>query len=89
MIKCQIVGNLTFISKIIVQFESAAKLSYPCNSIRTSNSFGRCDTGVVIDSEPHPSCMCKTSFLFFPLAVGVHTGCSAFPFCTPTKPLIQ
>ena len=27
--------------------------------------------------------------LFAPLAVCVHTGCSAFPFYTPTKPLIQ
>ena len=32
---------------------------------------------------------CKTSFLFAPLAVRVHTGCSTFPFYTPTKPLIR
>ena len=37
----------------------------------------------------HLSCTCKTSLLFAPLAVRVHTGCSAFPFYTPTKPLIQ
>ena len=47
------------------------------------------DTGVVIDSEPYPSRTCKTSLLCAPLAVRLHTGCSAFPFCTPTKPLIQ
>ena len=51
-------------------------------------SFARSDTGVVIDSEPHPNHMCKTSFLLAPLAVRVHDGCSAFPFYTPTKPLI-
>ena len=44
---------------------------------------------VVIDSEPHLSCTCKSSFLFAPLAVRVQTACSAFPFCTPTKPLIR
>ena len=56
---------------------------------QTSNSFARKDTGVVIDSEPHLSRNCKTSFLFAPLAVRVHTSCLAFPFYTPTKPLIQ
>ena len=30
------------------------------------------DTVVVIDSEPQPSHMCKTSLLFAPLAVHVH-----------------
>ena len=39
--------------------------------------FTRNDTGVVIDSKPNLSCMCKTSLLFAPLAVHVHTGCSA------------
>ena len=47
---------------------TAAELTCPCNSLRTSNSFTRCDTGVVIDSEAHLSCTCKTSFLFAPLA---------------------
>ena len=28
------------------------------------------DTGHVIDSEPHLSCMCKTSILFAPLIIG-------------------
>ena len=46
-------------------------------------------TGVVIDSELHLSCTCKTSLLFAPLAVRVQAGCSAFPFYTPTKPLIR
>ena len=32
---------------------------------------------------------CKTSLLFAPLAVRVQAGCSAFPFYTPTKPLIR
>ena len=56
-------------------------------------SFARSDTGDVIDSEPHLSGMCKRDVqnksLFAPLAVCVLTGCSAFPFYTPTKPLIQ
>ena len=65
------------------------KLTYPCITLRTSKSFSRCDTGVVIDSEPHLSGMCKTSVLFTPLAVRVQAGCSAFPFCTPTKLLIR
>ena len=68
---------------------TAIKLTCPCNSLRKSNSFPKCNAGVVIDSEPHLSCTCNTSFLFAPLAVRVHTDCSAFPFCTPTKPLIR
>ena len=63
--------------------------SCPCNTLRTANSFARSDTGVVIDSEPHRSRTCKSSFLFAALAVRVHTGCSAFPFYTPTKPLMR
>ena len=60
------------------------------NTLRTSNSFVRSDTGVaVIGSEPHLCRMCKTSLLFAPLAARVYTDCSAFPFYTPTKPLIQ
>ena len=35
----------------------------------TLNSFVRSDTGVLIDSELQPSCTCKTSLLFAPLAV--------------------
>ena len=57
----------------------------PC-TLQTSNSFARSDTGVVIDSEPHLSGTCKTSLLSAPLAVHVHTGCSAFQFYIPTKP---
>ena len=38
-----------------------------------------CDTGVMIDSEPHLSRTSKTSFLFDPLTFRVLTGCSAFP----------
>ena len=45
------------------------------------SSFARSDTGVVIDSQPHPSP------LFAPLAVRIQAGCSAFPFYTSTKPL--
>ena len=60
----------------------------PCNTLRTSNSFARSDTGVVIGSEPHLSRMCKTSLLFAPLGVCVHTGCSPVLLYTPTKPLI-
>ena len=49
----------------------------------------RGDIGVVIDSEPRPSHRCETSFLFAPLAVCDHAGCSAFLFYTVTKQLIQ
>ena len=49
----------------------------------------RSDTGIVIDSEPHPSRTCKASLLMAPLAVRVQAGCSTFPFYTPTKPLIR
>ena len=34
---------------------TAAKLTCPRNMLRTSNSFARSDTGIVVDSEPHPS----------------------------------
>ena len=74
----------SWITRIIF---TAAKLTCPCNTLRTSNSFVRSDTGVVIDSEPHRSRTCKTSLLFAPLAVRVQAGCSAFPFYTPAKPL--
>ena len=47
----------------------------------------KCDIGIVIDSEPHPSRTCKSSLLFAPLAVHAQAGCSAFPVYTPTKPL--
>ena len=63
--------------------------SYQAYALRTSNSFVRSDTGVVIDSEPHLICMCKTSLLFAPLAVCVQTGCSTSPLNTPTKQLIR
>ena len=46
-------------------------------------------TADVIDSEPHLSRTCQTSLLFAPLTVLDHTGCSAFPFNSTTKPLIQ
>ena len=61
----------------------------PVHTLQTLNSFASSDSGVVIDSEPHLRRMCKTSLLFAPFAVHIHTGCSAFPFYTPTKPLIQ
>ena len=61
----------------------------PVQMFGTSNPFARNDTVVVTDSEPDLSCTCKTSFLFGPMAVRVHTGYSAFPFYTPTKALIQ
>ena len=40
--------------------------------LRTSSSFARSDTSVVIDSEPHQRGMCKASLLFAPFAVRVH-----------------
>ena len=36
----------------------------PAQCVSISNLFARSDAGVVIDSEPHPSRTCKTSFLF-------------------------
>ena len=57
--------------------------------VTQQNSLARSDTGVVIDSEPHPSHTCKASLLFAPLAVRVQAGCSAFPFYTPTLPLLR
>ena len=42
-----------------------------------------------MDSEPHLNRTCKTSLLFAPLALRVQAGCSAFPYYTPTKLLIQ
>ena len=68
---------------------TAAKLTCPCNMLRTPNSFARSDTGVVNDSEPYLSRTCKTSILFAPLAVRVQACCSAFPFYTLTKPFIR
>ena len=68
---------------------TAAKLICPCITLRTSNSFARSGTGVVIDSDPPLSRTCKTSLLFAPLAVRVYTGCFDFPFYTPTKLLIR
>ena len=45
-----------FIASWITQFWlTAAKLTCPCNTHRTSNSFDRSDTGIVIDSGPHQS----------------------------------
>ena len=61
---------------------TAAKLTCPCNTLWTMNSFARSDTDVVIDSEPHPSRRCKTS-----LICSIGCPCSAFRFYTPTNPL--
>ena len=63
---------------------TAAKLTCLYTTLRTSNSFARSDTGIVIDSESQPSRTCKANLLFAPLAVRVQAGCSAFPFYTPT-----
>ena len=59
-----------FIASWMIQiWLTAAKLTCPCNALQTSNSFARSETGVVIDSEPHLSRTCNTSFLFAPLAL--------------------
>ena len=68
-----------------IKLMTAAKFTCPCILRLTSNSFARSVTGDVIDSEPHLSLTCKTSLVFAPLVVRVQTGCSAFPFYTPTK----
>ena len=68
---------------------TAAKLTCRCNTLQTSNLFARSQTGVVIDSKPDLSPTCKTSLLFAPLAVLLQAGCLAFPFYSPTKPLIR
>ena len=56
----------------------AAKLTCPCNTLQTSNSFAISATGLGIDSKPHLGRTCKTSLVFAPLAVCVLAGCSAF-----------
>ena len=79
-----------FIASWITQiWLTATKLTCPCNRLRTSNSFAKSDTCVVIDSDPQLSRRCKTSLLFAPLAVRHQAGCSAFPFYTLTKLLLQ
>ena len=47
------------ITSLITFWLTAAKLTCRCNTLRTLNSFARSDTGVVLDSEPHPSHKCK------------------------------
>ena len=59
----------------------AAKVTCLCNTLGTSNSIARSDTGVVIDSEPHLSPTYKTS-LFAPVSAHVPAGCSAYLFFT-------
>ena len=54
-----------------INMNDSCKLTCPCKTLRTSNSFARGDTGVVIDSEPDLIRTCKTSFVFAPLAVRV------------------
>ena len=58
--------------------KTAAKLTCLCNALRTSNSFPRSDTGVVIESEPHLSLTCKTRLLFAPFN---GCQCSHWLFC--------
>ena len=72
--------NLLILEPFIVSWMTqiwltVAKFTCPCNTLWTSSSFARSDTGVVIDSEPHPSRTWKISLLFAPLAVRVHAGC--------------
>ena len=51
----------------------------------------RNDTGVVIDSEPHPESHMQNMprVLLFIIAVRIQAGCFTFPFYNLTKPLIQ
>ena len=41
---------------------AAPKVTCPCKTLRTSNSFAKSDTGVVINSEPHLSRTCKQAY---------------------------
>ena len=54
------------------------------DSLKTSNSFARSDTGVVIDSEPHLICTSDLHVQIKPLVCRAHTDCSAFHFYTNT-----
>ena len=87
LINLKIFATIHSLMKNIILTDSC-QTHCPCNTLRISNTFARSDTGVVIDNKPHFSRTCKTSLLFAPLAVRVHTGCSPVPFYTPTKPLI-
>ena len=85
-------------SHYILQFRSNQLMTFrflqpfrhlPSLLARATRFEHRSDTGFVIVSEPHLSRTYKASLLFALLAVRVHTGCSAFPFFTQTKPLIR
>ena len=76
-------------SKQALNLNDSCQAHLPVQYALNIDSFARSDTAVVIDSEPHLSRKCKASFLFAPLAVCDHTGCYAFPFYTPTVPLIR
>ena len=41
------------------------------------------------ESMPHLSCTCKNKPLVCSVGCRAHTGCSAFPFCTPTKSITR
>ena len=79
-----------YISATVHSLKNGINLIYSCQAdLPMQYASNRSDTGVVIDSEPHMSRTCKTNLLFASSADRVHTGCSAFPFYTPTKPFIQ
>ena len=79
-----------YISATVHSLKNGINLIYSCQAdLPVQYASNRSDTGVVIDCEPHLGRTCKTNLLFAPSADRVHTGCSAFPFYTPTKPFIQ
>ena len=54
--------------------------AHPCNTLRTSISLARSDTGVVIDSEPHLSYTCEISLLCYVPGV-TRNKCRKPKFC--------
>ena len=60
-----------------------AKLTCPCNTLQTSNSFARSDTGVVIDSKPHLIAHAKQASCLLTLALPL------FRFTLEKKTLIR
>ena len=56
---------------------TAAKLTCPCNTLRTLNSFARSDTGIVIDSKLHLSPTLQSK----PLVCSIGYPCSQWLFC--------
>ena len=78
------IHNLMKYINMIDSCQAHLPMQYASNIVKFEFN-ARSDTGVVNDSKPHLIRTCKTSLLFAPLAVRVHTCYSDFPFYTPNK----